>query len=227
MKLDERKRLDLHSGDYVRVLADVPVSRLTRLLPMLQLNPNDQLVDFACGNGLLAKLVHDRVTAYHGVDFSPQLISEARKLSESIGLKNVSFYCQDIVSFCADRSNKYDVVTAFDFSEHIYDDDFIAIFNGAYQILKPGGSLYLYTPNLDFFWERLKDIGLVKQFPQHIAVRTHQKHLELLQQCNFRLENIHSSYPAHFNIFRFIHPLRCMPLIGRWFEAKLFYRCIK
>lgn len=227
MKLDERKRLDLHSGDYVRVLAAVPSSRFIRLLPMLELHPDDRLVDFGCGSGVFAKLVHSQIASYHGVDFSQEFIGEAHRLAEAEGLSNVNFYCQDIVSFCAERSNEYDIVTAFDFSEHIYDNDFIAIFGGAYRILKPGGSLYLYTPNLNFFWEWMKSVGLVKQFPQHIAVRTHQQHLALLQQCNFMLENIYLSCPPHFNIFRFLHPLRHLPLIGRWFEAKLFYRCIK
>lgn len=45
----------------------------------LQLNPNDSLLDLACGNGALSHLFFDSLAEYQGVDFSEHLISVAKK----------------------------------------------------------------------------------------------------------------------------------------------------
>lgn len=227
MHLDENKRRNLHSGDYVQTLDKVPTSRMVRLLPLMNLEPSCRLVDLASGTGALAELVCDRVQSYEGVDFSPDFVDFARRRTAEEGINNATFHCEDIVAFCARHRDEYDIVTAFDFSEHIYDEDFLRIFSGAYAILKPGGRLYVYTPNLDFFYERMKDIGLAKQFPQHIAVRNDVQNLDLLLRCGFRRERITCHYLPHFNVFHHLHPLSHLPGIGRWFRAKLFFGCIK
>lgn len=227
MQLDENRRRDLHSGEYVQTLDKVPTSRIARLLPLIHFQPGCRLVDLASGTGVLAELVHDRVQSYEGVDFSPELVDLARRRAAEKGISNATFYCEDIVAFCARHREEYDIVTAFDFSEHVYDDDFLRIFGGAYSILKSGGRLYVYTPNLDFFYERMKGIGLAKQFPQHIAVRNPVRNLDLLLRCGFRRDRILCSYPPHFNVFRHLHPLSKLPGVGRWFRAKLFFECVK
>lgn len=227
MTTENKKSIELHSGNYAKVLASVPENRLDAILPLLELNDNYRLVDFACGNGLLAELIADKIASYEGVDFSSDLVNEANVRKTKGGMTNAMFHCMDIVSFCNQSSSKYDIVTAFDFSEHIYDDDFIKIFTCAYEILKQGGNLYIYTPNLNFFWEKMKYLGLANQFPQHIAVRNYVQHIQLLQICGFHLENIELFRPPHFNIFRHSHPLRRLPIIGRYFEAKLLIKCTR
>ncbi|HEV8694595.1 MAG TPA: class I SAM-dependent methyltransferase [Lysobacter sp.] len=227
MQLSENERRDLHSGDYVAVLENLPISRLQRLLPYFDLRPDHRVVDFACGAGNFAELIHDRVLSVEGIDFSPDFVSTAQRRAVERNIHNVSYHCQDIVEFCSQHSNEYDVVTALDFSEHVYDEDFLRIFGGAYRILKPGGTLYVYTPNLDFFYERMKGSGLAPQFPQHIAVRDAAQNISLLQQCGFGREDIVCSYLPHFNVFRFLHPLARVPGIRRWMQAKLLLSCTK
>lgn len=226
-KLDEKTRLDMHSGDYVKVLEAIPMHRLVRLLPLMHFAPTDVLVDLACGPGTLSHLVHSRVARYEGVDFSPDFIASATAWVERLGIGNATFHCEDVVSYCSRRPGHADAVTSFDFSEHIYDEDFLRIFRAAHTMLKPGGRLYLYTPNLDFFYERMKDRGLAPQFPQHIAVRDEAWHRRLLQQCGFSPESIRCDFPSHYNVFRYLHPLSRLPLIGRHFRAKLFFTCVK
>ena len=227
MQLNEDQRRDMHSGDYVALLDSIPISRMTRLIPLMALSPSTRLVDFACGTGPLSALVQDKVASYEGIDFSPDFVAAARRIAAEKGVTNATFHCEDIVSFCANHHGEYDVVTANDFSEHVYDEDFLRIFGGAHDILKPGGHLYLYTPNLTFFWEWMKDVGLARQFPQHIAVRDAGQYLSLLERCGFRREDMQVRYLAHFNIFRTIHWLGRLPLVGRYFQAKLFISCRK
>lgn len=227
MHLSEEERRELHSGDYVSVLENLPMSRLERLLPYLDLRPEYRAVDFACGAGNFAELIHDRVRSVDGIDFAPDFVATARRRAAERQIGNVTYHCQDIVEFCAGHPGEYDVVTALDFSEHIYDEDFIRIFGGAHSVLKPGGCLYIYTPNLTFFWEWMKDVGLAKQFPQHIAVRDARQNLVLLEQCGFARDKIQVHYPAHFNVFRYMHWLSYLPLVGKYFQAKLLISCRK
>lgn len=227
MELSDDERRALHSDDYVQLLESVPSSRMTRLIPLWPLTPRTRMVDFASGTGLLASLVEDLVTSYEGVDFSQDFVDAARRIAAGKGLGKAVFHCEDIVKFCARHGADYELVVANDFSEHIYDADFLRIFSGAHAILKPGGHLCIYTPNLTFFWELMKDIGLARQFPQHVAVRDAAQHIALLERCGFNRQDIKVRYLPHFNILRFLHSFSHLPLIGRYFQAKLFIVCSK
>ena len=227
MQLSNEQRQGMHSGGYVELVDAVPISRMTRLIPLMSLTPSMRLVDFACGSGPLAALVDGNVASYDGVDFSQDFVDAARRIAEQKQLSNVTFHCESIDAFCARQSLRFDVVVANDFSEHIYDQDFLSIFRGAFRILSDGGHLYLYTPNLEFFWEWMKQVGLAKQFPQHIAVRNADQYRRLLIDCGFTAEHIQVHYLAHFNVFKYLHPLSHLPLIGKWFRAKLFIACRK
>ncbi|HVZ33766.1 MAG TPA: class I SAM-dependent methyltransferase [Polyangiaceae bacterium] len=221
--LEDRKRL--HSGAYVEAFEHMPVSRLERLVPLLNLRGDEKLADFACGNGMLLPLIHERVASYHGVDFSADFIRAARRRATANGIGNCTFHCQDVVEFCSEHPGAFDVATAFDFSEHIHDDEFVAIFAAIRASLKPGGRLLLHTPNLDFFMERLKDWGVLPQFPEHVAVRTAEAHTRLLVSCGFSEQRVRVRKLAHYNVLRVVHPLHHLPLIGRFFAARLVIEC--
>lgn len=217
----------LHSGEYVRMYERKPISRLQRLVPWLRLRGDEDLADFACGNAMLLPLIHDRVRSYHGVDFSQDFIEVARQRAAAAGIVNGTFHCRDIVEFCADHPARFDVATAFDFSEHIDDGDFVRIFSAIRASLKPGGRLLLHTPELDFFMERLKERGVLEQFPEHIAVRTGDGNVALLRQCGFQAEQIRVEHIAHYNVLRCLHPLRHLPVVGRFFRARLVIECVR
>lgn len=216
----------LHSGDYVAMYERKPMSRIERLVPMMRLRADDHLADFACGNAMLLPLVAESVASYSGIDFSEDFIAAAERRALACPGRH-SFHCADIVDFCAARPAAFDVGTALDFSEHIDDASFDAIFGAIRSALRPGGRLYLHTPNLDFFMERLKAAGVLRQFPEHIAVRTAQQHVDLLVACGFDRDAIRVHRIAHYNVLRMLHPLRRLPRIGRWFEARLFIECVR
>jgi 2-polyprenyl-6-hydroxyphenyl methylase / 3-demethylubiquinone-9 3-methyltransferase len=223
----DEEMIRLHSGEYVDRYEQKPVSRLARLIPMMKLDPNCDLVDFACGNAMLLSLTHQRIRHYHGVDFSADFIRAAERRAAAHGIKNSSFYCQDIVGFCNDRPVRFDVATAMDFSEHVDDSDFVEIFSAIHGSLKDDGRLYLHTPNLTFFLELLKQHGAIPQFPQHIAVRNAAENLRLLQASGFDPARIAVHEIPHYNAMRVVHPMRHLPVIGKFFSARLFIECRK
>lgn len=220
---------DLHSGDYVEMYESKPISRISRLVELMQLDKRTtRLVDLACGNAMLLGVVHDKVAHYTGVDFSDDFIAAARNRATRMGTANCEFHCEDIIRFCTSHPGEFDVATAFDFSEHINDDDFVGIFSSVHESLKPGGRLYLHTPNLDFFMERMRDSNFIlRQRAEHIAVRDTAQNISLLQRAGFSAANIRSQFIAHYNILKVVHPLSRLPWLGKYFEARIFIECTR
>ena len=152
---------------------------------------------------------------YDGVDFSADFIAAAEDLAE--GKERYSFHCQDIVAYCGEHRGEFDIAATLDFSEHIDDETFVRIYSAIRRSLKPGGRLYLHTPNLAFFMEQLKDKGVLRQFPEHIAVRDADQNVDLLRQCGFRQIDVEKI--AHYNVLRYLHPLSS---ISDVFAARLW-----
>ncbi len=207
--------VSLHSGVYVERFKASPTFRVSRLVPLMDVGPDDRIVDFGCGLGMLLQCL-DRFGSYDGVDFSPDFIAAASERAS----EKARFHCEDIVAFCERNPAAFDIATTFDFSEHIDDATFIEIYSAIRKALAPGGRLYLHTPNLDFIIERAKDIGIMRQFPEHIAVRTGEQHRALLARCGFDAITVKTI--AHYNVLKYLHPLSHLPLVGPLFAARLW-----
>lgn len=216
---DELKAL--HGEDYVaRFEQEQSLERLRRVVERVPLPAAATVADFACGSGMLMELLWDHVASYAGVDFSEAFIRVAEEKRRSLGAANVRFACQDIRQFCAENQERFDVAFAMDFSEHVYDAEWLEILRAIRSSLRPGGVLYLHTPNGDFFIERMKARNFIlKQFPEHVAVRTIAANVRLLEQAGFSGVTVQSL--AHYNVLRLLHGLSALPGVGRYFEARL------
>lgn len=215
--------LELHSGDYVTRYNTKSLARVEALADRMSLRRDDTIADFACGGGVLLQVLGDRTGEYCGIDFSPDFISSAEQIARQKDLRNYSFHCMDIVDFCNLHPGEFSIATALDFSEHIDDETFVRIFAAIRTCMRANGRLFLHTPNLEFFLERFKDIGIMKQFPEHIAVRDRQSLESLLQEAGFKKENIKTSTIAHYNVLKYFHPMSKLPVIGRAFAARLWF----
>lgn len=215
---------DLYRDDYVASYHDRDGGRLERLLPLMRLDAHMIVADFACGNGLLLELVHDRVRRYHGVDFSSEFIATAKKKQNSLGIGNADFHCRSIADFCAEHPGMFDAAFAMDFAEHVYDNDFLAAARAIRNSLKPGGHFYLHTPNASFLLEILKDRGVLRQFPEHIAVRTAEKTVALLESAGFGEAEV-TFLPHYLKSLSWLHWFAAIPLLGRFLRARIFISC--
>ena len=158
----------------------------------------------------------DKFGSYDGIDFSPDFIAVAKNAVR----ENVEFHCEDILEFCGRNQAAFDIATTLDFSEHIDDETFLELYGAIHHSLVNGGRLFIHTPNLDFIVERAKDIGILKQFPEHVAVRTGKQIEELLSRCGFR--DIRIQTIPHYNVLKLLHPLSNLPNIGQLFGARLW-----
>lgn len=195
--------------------------RLARLLPLFELRDNDVVVDLGCGTGALIHHIHARVRECHGIDFSPIMIERANEYKAHLKSENVHFHCGDIVSFCGERPNSFDVAFAMDLSEHVPDTEWLDILAAVRGALPPSGRFILHTPNGEFLIEIMKHHNfMLKQFPEHVAVRNADENVALLKQAGFT--DIHVNFLPHYNVLAMLHPLRLLPWVGRYFKARLF-----
>lgn len=211
----------LYGAEYVSRFPDAPGRRLRRLVPLFQLPPAARVLDVACGNGLLLDLLQGRVESYVGVDFSEEFVAAARKRTARLGLAGGHFVCADLEAFLATSPEPFDAAFALDFVEHVTDDDFLRIFRAVRKGLRPGAPLHVHTPNLAFLLERLKDRGVLAQFPEHVAVRDAPRLASLLAECGF--PEVELTFLAHYHpLLRPLHLLTALPRIGDAFRARLF-----
>lgn len=217
---------ELHGAKYVSIYEKKPLSRLKRLTKYFELKENACVVDFACGNAMLLELLHDSIAEYHGVDFSAEMIGAAKKRVERLTFESAYFYENDIKDFSGKHKNQFDVAFAMDFSEHVYDKDWIEILRAIRDTLKPNGILYLHTPNGNYFIEILKNRGILTQFPEHVAVRSPEHNLRLLDEAGF--QNISIKLLAHYEWRQKPFALLGLfPGLGKYFKARIFIKAVK
>ena len=219
---------DLYRSDYVAKFEQNrdQLQRIEGIVKHIPFNQYDVVCDFACGNGLVADCIHDQVKAYYGVDFSDEFIELIQqKVKNQPGYSNVHPFAQDIISFCKDKPSFFDKALTLDFSEHIYDNEFVDIYTAIFQSLKKDGMLFLHTPNGEFLVEILKNKGIMKQFPEHIAVRKPAEYITLLSNIGFK--NIEVKFIPHYNVLKHLHLLSFVPLIGKYLKARILIQCTK
>ena len=222
----EEELLAIYDQRYVDQYDPHAAQRMRRMLPLFELSGEEAVADFGCGNGVLLELIGPRVREYVGVDFSEAFVRAAERRRDQRRIHNGTFHCADIVAFCGRHPNQFDAAFALDFSEHVYDDQFLRIFSAIHGSLKPGASLYLHTPNAEYFMERLKARGTLAQVEGHVGVRDARRHQALLAQCGFA--NVSVRYLAHYlHLASTIHFLGGLPRVGRLFRARLFLTCRK
>ena len=167
---------------------------------------------------LLAPLVKEAV----GVDASERALEIAETERARRGLDNVRFVAGDVATLTAIPDRSIDVAGAFDLLEHIDDATVKEMLRALARVVKPGGRFVAYTPNREHYVERLKARNiLLKQFPQHIAVRRPREIASLLESEGWHVDALTYS-PAPFPGVRWIEKaLWRVPGIGRLFRYRI------
>lgn len=225
--LSQDELLQLHGRDYATRFERIHGRRrLLQLLPLLQLDRSYDVADFGCGNGLLAGEIHTLVRSYTGVDFSQPFVELAVARAARLGAVNVRFELAPIGEFCQRNPERFDAAFALDFSEHVYDDSWLEIARSIRHALKPGGRLYVHTPNADFFLEQMKTRQFIlRHAPAHVAVRSMADNVRLLESAGFSV--LARKFVPHYNVLRFVHVLTVLPNVGRFFQARIFIAAVK
>ncbi len=180
------------------------------------------VLDLGSARGDVCFLLAPRVREAIGIDASPKAVELAEAERARRGLGNVRFVLGDVARLEAIPDASIDLAGAFDLLEHVDDETVRQMLGALSRVLKPGGILAAYTPNREHYVERLKAHEiLLKQFPEHIAVRRPREIRALLDAAGWRpLELTYS--PAPFPVVHGVEKLLWrVPGIGRLFRYRI------
>jgi len=192
--------------------------RIERLLSLFRLRPTDEVLDVGCGSGFLYELIGNQVKSYTGLDPSENFIEECQ---QHYPQAKHAFRHQDLQHFAAKTSQRFDKIFLLDVTEHIYDQELLGMLQDCLALLKPHGQVYIHTPNATYLLEKLKALGIMPQVTGHIAVRSADRYRQLLFLAGFRRGTIHYLNHYHRQLQR-LHVLSRLPLIGKYWQARLF-----
>ena len=183
------------------------------------------VLDLGSALGDVCFLLAPRVKEAIGVDASPRAIELAEKRRRERGLANVRFVAGDVAELSALPAASVDVAGAFDLLEHVDDDTVRRMLRSLPRVLKPSGVFVAYTPNREHYVERLKARNLVlKQFPEHIAVRRPREIRRLLESEGWRVRSLQYS-TAPFPVLRWLERgLSRLPVVGTLFRYRILLR---
>jgi SAM-dependent methyltransferase len=102
-----------------------------------------RMLDLACGGGeYISFLLEQGYTDVQGVDFSAGQVARAH----ARGLTNV--VRGDVVHYLGEEQcNTFDVISAFNFFEHLTKPEVLPLLRRIHRALRPNGRLLLVTPN--------------------------------------------------------------------------------
>jgi len=105
-------------------------------------NRDARLLDLGCGSGRFLRGLRDEgYTNLEGIDHSAQQVA----LATHHGVDGVRQ--GDAREYLREGAERFDVVTANDFLEHLPRDQVVEVFREVFNSLKPGGLFLAQTPN--------------------------------------------------------------------------------
>jgi ubiquinone/menaquinone biosynthesis C-methylase UbiE len=111
---------------------------LNRIVQWAEAGPDDTVLDVACGPGLLACAFARVVKHATGVDMTPAMLEQARKVQQEQGLSNVSWEPGNVYSLPFPQAQFSIVSSRFAF--HHLQDPFLAL-KEMKRACKPGGRI--------------------------------------------------------------------------------------
>tara|TARA_B110001450_G_C17545168_1_gene450254 strand:- start:182 stop:865 length:684 start_codon:yes stop_codon:yes gene_type:complete len=124
-------------------LTNYPLVLIKHIITKYKIRKNSSILDLGCGRGEFLNEFINQGMEGHGVDFSDFAIKhcpKARINVMDIEKENIPY-----------PDNTFDVVYSKSFVEHFYYPE--KIFNEAYRVLKPGGTIITLTPEWQYIYK--------------------------------------------------------------------------
>ncbi len=190
--------------------------------------PGDRILELGSARGDLTFLLAEKAREVVGLDASPIALEIAERERVHRGASNVRFVPGDVADLSAFPDASFDAVAAIDLVEHVDDATLASMLGEVRRVLVPGGRLGIYTPDRSHWVERLKAHDLLlKQFPEHIAVRRVGAYREALAAAGFSIDLFDwsvSPFPAVRWVEKALAPL---PLVGPSFRYRILIRAVR
>ena len=143
--------------------------------------PPKRLLDVGCGAGVLVEAMTARGYEADGIDVSPRLISVGRdRMARNPGARarEDALRCGNFLRAEEPAEGGYDLVYSNDVLEHIHPDEARDFLEKAHRLLRPGGVLWLITPNR---WTGPGDATILRHPPGTESCGLHLKEYSLAE----------------------------------------------
>lgn len=166
------------------------IDAMGRHLPSPQ--PGARILDIGCGNGDFLELAQRGGWQVVGVEPDPKAAEMAR--GRGLDVRNGGVEVLDPVR------EKFDGITLNHVIEHVHDP--LRLLQACFQMLNPGGWIWLETPNFDALGHRRYGQhwrGI--EAPRHLAIFTHRAIIRALSETGFSRIQDQSYRPLCVNMF--------------------------
>lgn len=162
-----------------------------RHLPRLP-NGGGRLLDIGCGNGGFLTLAKDAGWEVSGVDFDPAAVETAQARGLDVRCGGHELLETEI--------ERYDIITLSHVIEHVRDPK--SLLQRIYTLLKPGGLLWLDTPNLKSLGaRRFGPAWRGLEPPRHLVLFNPESLAQCLREAGFRSLRQHWRGMTVFDVF--------------------------
>ena len=175
--------------------------RLAAVEDLVEPRRGERVLDLGCTAGAITHFLSTFGCDSVGVDAEPRAIERARSL-----FPELSFDVADVAALpYVDES--FDKAVAGDLVEHLDDATLAGMLAESRRVLRPGGTLSIYTPNPEHLIERLKERELVlAQNPTHIGLRPAPAYVQAIERAGLVVDR-NEWRPSFIPVFRSVERL--------------------
>jgi 2-polyprenyl-3-methyl-5-hydroxy-6-metoxy-1,4-benzoquinol methylase len=192
-------------GDTIKIGGDYQYKALTQGNPvqrfwhfskhlsiMRYLPPSsqDNIIDVGCGSGVITSFLGESGASVVGVDGNSEAIEFANK---KFSQPNITFKL-GLVDDEFELAKSVDKIYCLEVIEHIYREQGRNMLNNFWRLLKPGGQVFLTTPNYKSLWPLIEwsmdKLGLAPPLAehQHVEFYSMKKLRRLALECGFEIK---------------------------------------
>jgi len=164
---------------------------------LLKVRKTDVILDVGCGSGNILVESSKKAKIAYGADISSKALKFVIKRAKKEGIKNLKLIKIKGNKFPF-KNSFFDKIIATELIEHLENPS--ALLKECYRVLKPGGLIFITTPNYKSFWPVLEGItDLLHLTPkmrdeQHITKLNSRKMQHILQENRFKILKLGSFY---------------------------------
>jgi 2-polyprenyl-3-methyl-5-hydroxy-6-metoxy-1,4-benzoquinol methylase len=154
------------------------IEQQMRHMPRGPADRQGQLLDVGCGNGAFLKLAQKAGWLVHGIDFDPIAVAKARAQGLGVYLGSIDQL--------AEQEQNYDWITCSHVLEHVHEPQ--KLLQSMYRLLRPGGVLWLQTPNINSIGHKVfRSNWRGIEPPRHLVLFTTQTLRQTLENIGFEI----------------------------------------
>lgn len=154
------------------------IEQQMRHMPSQPVGRPGRMLDVGCGNGVFLKMAQAAGWSVQGIDFDPIAVAEARRQGLAVDLGGIDQLTA--------QAQTYDWITCSHVLEHVHEPQ--QLLHSMHRLLRPGGTLWLQTPNLDSIGHRAYGphwVGI--DAPRHLTLLPLPSLRSALEKAGFKI----------------------------------------